>query len=190
MKENTRQKLIDVTFEEVFSNGYQGASLKEILEKAKVHKGSMYHYFKSKKEMALVAIEEKISNRNSKRYEDILKLESGFIDAFFDSLKDTTQRDFNRGCPIANVIQEMSNIDVDFNNMMNKIYTQFRLYIKRILDKAIQTNEIKACDTQKIALFIASTLEGAILSAKASGEIIDYLHTIEILENYIDTLRV
>jgi TetR/AcrR family transcriptional repressor of nem operon len=43
--ETTRDKLINATFDEVFSHGYQGASLCDILAKAGVHKGSMYHFF-------------------------------------------------------------------------------------------------------------------------------------------------
>ena len=45
--ENTRDKLIYAAFDEIFSHGYQGASLADILAKAGVHKGSMG--WKSKK---------------------------------------------------------------------------------------------------------------------------------------------
>jgi len=189
MKETTRQKLIDATFEEIFSNGYQGTSLSNILTNASVHKGSMYHYFANKKEMTLIAIEEKISKRNLEKYNQILKLQSGYLEALLKSIKDTTQRDFKRGCPIANIVQEMSNIDEDFHKVMKLIYEQFRKYIKDVLDKAIEANEIKVCDTYKLALFITSTLEGAILSVKASGEVKDYSDTIEILEEYLQSLK-
>ena len=44
---------------------------------------------------------------------------------------------------------------------------------------------MKECDTTKLALYIASTLEGAILSAKASGNVQDYLDVVDILSSYI-----
>jgi len=190
MKENTRQKLIDATYEEVYSKGYQGASLKDILQNAKVHKGSMYHYFANKKEMALAAIDEKISQRFDTRYGRILELDSNYIDEFFKGVKDLSNRDFNRGCPVANIIQEMSNIDDDFRITMNSIYKKFKDNLEKILDKSIQKKEIKQCDKKKIALYITSTLEGAILSAKASGEAQDYIDTIELLEEHINTLKI
>lgn len=190
MKENTRQKLIDVTYEEIYSNGYQGSSLSEILKKAEVHKGSMYHYFKNKKDMALISIEEKLKARFFDKYAGIIEMDSNFIDTLFDSLKDTSTRDFKRGCPVANIVQEMSNIDEDFNKTMKDIYGNLREYFIKILDKAIQNKEIKECDSSKIALFISSTLEGAILAAKASGDEKDYLETIEVLEDYIYTLKI
>lgn len=189
MKENTRQKLIDATYEEVYSKGYQGASLSDILKKAGVHKGSMYHYFKNKKEMTLTAINEKMDARFFERYGMILNLESNFLETLFVGLKDTSKRDFKRGCPIANLVQEMSNIDEDFNQTMSNIYSKFRKFYKQILDKAIKINEIKECDTAKVAQYMTSTLQGAILTAKASGKEKDYLDTIEMLEEYLNSLK-
>ena len=189
MKESTRQKLIDATYEEVYSHGYQGAALADILVNAGVHKGSMYHYFNNKKDMALTAINEKMNERFFERYNHILEQKNSFLETFINGLKDTSKRDFKRGCPIANIVQEMSNIDEDFNITMKTIYTKFREYFKTILDKAIEANEIIECDTTKIALYISAVLEGAILAAKASGEAKDYLDTIEILEEHLNSLK-
>lgn len=187
--ETTRDKLINATFDEVFSHGYQGASLSDILAKAGVHKGSMYHFFANKKEMALAAIEETILKRNMEKYRYVETYKSGFIEEFYARLRDTSVRDFKRGCPIANIVQEMSNIDEDFNVLMKSIYEVFRANVKTILDKAIEVKELKPCDTKKLALFITSTLEGAILSAKASGKEQDYLDVIEELIGFIEGKR-
>ena len=189
MENNTRKNLIDSAFSEIYSNGYQGASLTTILKNAKVHKGSMYHFFENKKDMALVCIKEKIYERFVQRYSLILALESGYLEAFINGLKDTSQRDFNKGCPIANIVQEMSNIDEDFKVLMEEIYQSFRKNIKDILDISIQKNEMKECDTRKLALYIASTLEGAILSAKATGNIQDYVDVVDILSSYIMSFK-
>ena len=189
MEKNTRKNLIDSTFDEIYQKGYQGASLTTILKNAKVHKGSMYHFFENKKEMALVSIKEKIYERFVQRYSSIIALESGYLEAFIKSIKDTTNRDFNKGCPIANIVQEMSNIDEDFKVLMEEIYQTFRKNIKDILDLAIKKDEMKECDTTKLALYIVSTIEGAILSAKATGNIQDYLDVIDILSSYIISFK-
>ena len=83
----------------------------------------------------------------------------------------------------------MSNIDEDFNVLMKSIYEVFRGNIKTILDKAIEAGELKPCDTRKLALFITSTLEGAILSAKATGVEQDYLDVVEELIVHIEGKR-
>ena len=181
----TRQKLIDVTYEEVYEKGYQGASLSEILSKAQVHKGSMYYFFANKKEMAMTALKEKMSERFTKRYATILANESNILDELFKVLKNTSLRDFKKGCPLANIVQEMSNLDVDFDTMSKGFYEDFRGIIKEILDKAILLKELKDCDTQKLALYITVVVEGAILGTKATGNEKDYLDSIECLQEYI-----
>ena len=62
MKETTRQNLIDAASDAIYTHGYQGAALADILAEAGVHKGSMYHFFANKKEMALAAVKEKSYN--------------------------------------------------------------------------------------------------------------------------------
>jgi TetR/AcrR family transcriptional regulator, transcriptional repressor for nem operon len=190
MKETTRQKLIDATFEEIYSHGYQGAALADILKKAGAHKGSMYHYFGSKKGMVLTMLQEKVAVRYYERYGSVLQLSSGYLEAFIEILQKSENRDFKRGCPIANLVQEMSNLDEDFHTMMKSIYDDFREYIKRILDTAIASKEMQECDTRKLALFIVSNIEGALLSAKASGEIADYEDSIEILVSVLRRYKI
>jgi len=190
MEKNTRDNLINSAFDEIFENGYQGASLTVILKNAKVHKGSMYHFFANKKALALASIKEKIYEKFAQRYNTVLELELNYLEAFISNIKDVTQRDFNKGCPIANIVQEMSNIDSDFKVLMEEIYFTFRKNIKDILDKAIEKKEMKPCDTTKLALYIASTLEGAILSAKATGNVQDYVDVIDILSAYILSFKI
>lgn len=189
MEQNTRQKLIDATYEEVYSHGYQGSALADILANAGVHKGSMYHFFANKKEMALAAISEKIAERFGTRYLAIAQGNGDYLAHFSEGLRDLNQRDFTRGCPVANIVQEMSNIDEDFNSLTKSIYAEYRLRIKTIYDRAVEAGELRACDTDKLALFTISTFEGAVLSVKATGEPQDYIDSIEMLIEYIEGFK-
>ena len=188
-KNDTRQRLIDVTYEEVYEKGYQAASLSEILSKAQVHKGSMYYYFANKKEMALTAIKEKMENRFSTRYESLLQNDSNIIEKLFDVLMDLSLRDFNKGCPLANIVQEMSNLDSDFDAMSKTFYQNLRAVMKAILDKAIELKELKSCDSSKLALYITVVVEGGILASKATGNENDYLQSIECLKEHLDNFK-
>ena len=182
---DTRQKLIDITYDEIYEKGYQAASLSEILSKAQVHKGSMYYFFKNKKEMAMSALKEKMKDRFTKRYATILQYESNILNELFKVLNDISLKDFKKGCPLANIVQEMSNLDVDFDAMSKGFYEDLKKCFKDILDKAILLKELKSCDTQKLALYITVVVEGAILATKATGNEKDYLDSIECLQEYI-----
>jgi TetR/AcrR family transcriptional repressor of nem operon len=61
--------------------------------------------------------------------------------------------------------------------------------LKSIYDAAVVAGEMKACDTRKLALFSVALLEGAILSAKASGNSQDYFDSVEMLISYIESYK-
>ncbi len=83
----------------------------------------------------------------------------------------------------------MSNLDNDFNLILREIYADFRATLKHIFDAMIETGEMKECDTSKLALFCVSSLEGAILSAKASGNKQDYTDAVEILVTCLSKMQ-
>ena len=115
--------------------------------------------------------------------------DSNIIQKLFDVLMDLSLKDFNRGCPLANMVQEMSNLDSDFDAMSKMFYQNLRAVMKAILDKAIELKELKQCDSSKLALYITVVVEGGILASKATGDADDYLQSIECLKEHLDSYK-
>ncbi len=178
MKNDTRQKLIDITFDEIFTHGYHGASLSTILGKAGINKGSMYHFFNGKKAMALAAVEEKLAKFAP-------KAEPPYLENFFQNLKAMGEMDLSRGCPLANLIQEMSNIDEDFHALLHRIYEHFKVNAQAIYDAAIEAGEMKPTDTVHLASLTFMIFEGGILGAKIARDSSEYLHAVDALERLV-----
>ncbi len=184
-EKNTRERLIDATYEEIYSKGYQGAALVDILRVAGVHKGSMYHFFAGKKELAIAAISERMAQRFAERYGSIAGGGENYVETLVKVLRDTSLRDFKRGCPLANLVQEMSNLDEDFDRALKAIYVGYKAAIQAILDRAVAAGELQPCDTARLATFVTIVTEGAILAAKASGNSEDYLTGIDELAHHL-----
>jgi TetR/AcrR family transcriptional regulator, transcriptional repressor for nem operon len=166
-KKDTKDLLLEITFDEVYTYGYQGASVLKILEKAELNKGSLYHYFKNKKEMVLEAVEIKSREIFGQKYEAIANGEAPYLEKFEKMLIESYDLISQRGCPLANLIQEMSNHDKDFDILLKNKYDGLRNIIENILIKAIDNNELSISDTKELSLFILSCIEGNILTAKA-----------------------
>lgn len=169
-KKDTKDLLLEITFDEVYTYGYQGASVLKILEKAELNKGSLYHYFKNKKEMVLEAIEIKSREIFGQKYEAIVNGNAPYFENFEKMLIESYDLISQRGCPLANLIQEMSNHDKEFKILLNKQYEGLRNIIENIIKKAIENNELSSEDTKELSLFILSTIEGNILTAKAFND--------------------
>ncbi len=59
----TRKSLLEAAFQEIYQSGFQAASLDNILSKAGVTKGALYHHFGSKRELGYAVVDELIRER-------------------------------------------------------------------------------------------------------------------------------
>ena len=59
----TRQKILEAAYEEIHRCGFQAASMNDILRKAGVTKGALYHHFSGKKDLGYAVLEEIIGVR-------------------------------------------------------------------------------------------------------------------------------
>lgn len=55
---DTRERLLQVAFDLIWNQSYSSVSVDHICERARVNKGSFYHFFASKSELAVEAYEE------------------------------------------------------------------------------------------------------------------------------------
>jgi len=188
--QDIRTRLIEATFKEIYTNGYHGTSLANILASANTKKGSMYHYFSSKKEMVLVMIEEKLETRIQKRWEELSQTNSNIIDFLISILNDTQNVDIQRGCPLGNLLQEALNDDKDFAKILTQILDNWKNMFLAILQKADKNGELKEnIEIEKCATFIIAALEGAYLIAKKSKDLKDYEDSMDQLSFYLDSIK-
>jgi len=125
-KQNAREKLLDVTFEEVYIHGYAATSVDAILKKAAVPKGSLYHHFGSKKALVIEMIRERLFPK---------------IDQFFPFEKKEDESVMHRirstyaamaknrplityGCPLYRLMVELSPVDREFDALLLEKYEE------------------------------------------------------------------
>jgi len=177
MKKDTRDLLLDSAFKEFYKSGFQGSNISSILNEVGINKGSMYHFFKSKKELGLSVIQERIKTKIVYKYTQILN-----FDMLFNTLIDAPNT-LIYGCPLNKMSQEMIYIDEDFKKALSLVYKEFENYIKNILTTAMQNKEIPLCDKTSTAQLIIATYEGALMIYHLNQDKEQYkqiLHTLKI----------
>ena len=166
----------------VASKGYDQARMDDIVEKAQLSKGAIYWYYKSKKDIYLSLIDywfneysagvlKSLEDKDSSS-EQLKSLFEYFVDQF-DKNPDTFK--------IMVEFWRTSGLDVDFNNKLQEIYSQFLEYIIDIIKNGIDSGEFKEVDPRITALSILINIEGIhwfTLFDKSGVEAHEYINTI------------
>lgn len=185
-----REKLIEATFQEVFTNGYSAASLANILNRAEVKKGAMYHYFPSKKDMVLSMIDEKLEKRIEKKWNPLINTNEDIISSIILIIQDTKSWNLVQGCPLGNLLQEPLNNDEDFAEILTSILNNWRTLFINVLEEAKNKNQINNnINTKQCATFLIASIEGAILLSKKSNDNKDFENCMIQLTCYLNSLR-
>lgn len=185
----SKENLLQVTFNEIYENGYYATSVDKILKKAKMNKGSMYHYFKSKKELVLAVIDAHVYGYINKKYGAILDVDDNYIDSMFRVLKDRDSFNFTCGCRLNSLVQELSHQDIDFKVALEKVYFRFEEILQEVLQKAKDNDEISHPDIKALSIYVVASIEGCLSTAKKSQDGMIFANCIDQLEHYINQLK-
>ena len=188
MKQQTREKILDAVFKLVYINGYNGTSMSMILKECGIPKGSLYHYFKSKKEMVLAVVEERIAPRMDEFYAlDEVEGENG-VDTIISAILRVSKKDVlvSYGCPLNRLNQEMSPVDKDFADAINAIYEKLKSKIIRLLQN---TSLQKGVDVDSLAEYVIAGIWGLLSLAPKHSSKVRYLESAKHLINYMESLK-
>jgi TetR/AcrR family transcriptional repressor of nem operon len=175
----TREKLLDITFEEVYIYGYASTSVDAILKKAKVPKGSMYHHFKSKKELVLAMVKERLFVKMDSFFK--YELEEGksvtysFRKTFVSIAKNKLLVTY--GCPLYRLMVELSATDKEFDALLSAKALQMQEGIKSLLEKGIEIKEYsKELDTEAFSGYLLSAVWGILSLSPTLSSSKNFIH--------------
>jgi len=188
MSQSTREKILDAVFKLVYVNGYNGTSMSMILKECGIPKGSLYHYFKSKKEMVLAVVSERINPRMDDFYQlSVLESQEG-IETLVAAILKVSKKEIlvSYGCPLNRLNQEMSPVDADFEVAINSVYERLRDKIRLLLENSALDNNV---DKESLSEFIIATVWGSISLSPTQSSNKRYMQTIKHLVNYLKSLK-
>lgn len=191
----TRQEVLDAAFDEMYMNGFRSSGIDAILEKTGVTRGSLYHHFGSKQELGYAVVEERVLPLVRERYINPFKASDDPI----EGLKQMGLRMEEellkigillRGCPVNNLVQEMSGVDEGFRVRLASILKEWKDTISEGLRCGQAEGTVRSdVDTETVATFFVATYQGACGFAKNARDIRPFTECRESLDLYLDTLR-
>jgi len=179
----------------MYQNGFQASGIEVILAASGVSKGALYHHFGNKTGLGYAVIEERVRPLVRERYlrpfeesDDPPKALQLMGQRMESELQKTGI--VKRGCPLNNLVQEMSGVDEGFRERLASILEEWRATIADGLRSGQAAGKVsRAADVDAASTFVVAALLGAVGFAKNAQDVVPFDACRRALDAYLATLR-
>ena len=174
----SKDRIINAAIQLLWEQSYLGTSVDELCSRAEVRKGSFYHFFPSKTNLALAAIDTSWNQTKLHVFTPIFSTDKNGMDQLQDLLNkvDEVQSSILKsngaflGCPFGNLGQEMATKDEQIRKATQKVFEGHCEFIAGALDNAQQNGLIPTGDNNQKAINIFALFEGGLLLSKVAND--------------------
>lgn len=171
-KISNRELLLSQGLRVVAEHGFNNASVRDIVAAAGVPQGSFTHHFASKEAFGIELLDRYFLKTKTSIVETLLNdarrpLER--LNSYLENIKEHLNSDEMRnGCLFGNFIAEGSVQSEPIRARLKEIFAEVRSSFAYCLHAAVDGGDVPAnLDCEEVAGYIVSSLQGAILIAKA-----------------------
>jgi TetR/AcrR family transcriptional regulator, transcriptional repressor for nem operon len=173
-----RERLIEAAGELWHSRSYADVGVSEICEHADVQKGSFYHFFSSKRDLALAVIEERWQRHGVGEMAAILtgdlppleRLALLFQRGLEEQIELKESTGATVGCSFGNMVVELATVDEVLRERLAELFDDWADLIRRALDDAVAAGDLPPVDTWQAARAILAFIEGLGVLIKAKDD--------------------
>jgi TetR/AcrR family transcriptional repressor of nem operon len=175
---DAREQLIRTAGELWHARSYTEVGVNEICEHAGVRKGSFYHFFPSKRDLALAVIDDfwyrgkqeflaPSSDPLLRPLERVVRLVE-LQCTKLETLAETHGAVL--GCPFGNLAVEMSTQDEVLRERLDRLFDEMVDFLEQAVEEAVAAGDVPETDTRRTALAMLAYVEGLFLVAKTSND--------------------
>ena len=175
---DTKSRIIEVAKERFHSRSYADIGIKEICDGASIQKGSFYHFFPSKRDLALAVIDEFaqdwatgfVAEAFDPELAPMERLEYLVDAAYYWQASVKNARGTMSGCLFGNLTLEISTSDDVLRAKLAAVFDEAKSRFEQTLTQAIEQGDIEPLDIARTAEGMLAYLEGMILLAKSQND--------------------
>jgi TetR/AcrR family transcriptional repressor of nem operon len=175
---NTRKNILEAAHRLIWENSYSTVSVNDICSMAGIRKGSFYHFFPSKEDLAVAAMEEHWQNMQPDLERvfcsgnDLKGIITEFSNKAYEGQKDKFQKIGKVcGCPYASLGAEISNNEENIRKHTMQKINEFIGYFEIALKNASEKGEIERNDVNEKAEEMYSFMIGVLVNARIQNNL-------------------
>lgn len=178
---DARERLLAAALELIWGHGYCSVGVDAICERAGVRKGSFYHFFTSKSELAAEAIQSyweayrpQLDTVFSPSVPPLERLEAYFRSVHEFQRERKIETGHVCGCPFFDLGTETSNLEPAIVERVRGILERYFRYFASAICEAHAKGLIRVADPEQAARWLMNYFEGALMNARIHNDP-DYL---------------
>lgn len=170
MTTDPRQRLLETGMAMLLKQGYHDLGIAALLEATDTPRGSFYHYFKSKEDFGLQAID--LYMQEAHRGLDYCLGDESLpalqrVRRFFELTEQKYRGEGYLGCLLGGLGQELSGVSEAFRRKVEDCFSQIERRIASCLQLAIERGELrKDTNVGQLAKLLVNCWEGAALRSR------------------------
>jgi TetR/AcrR family transcriptional repressor of nem operon len=172
-KQTAKEKIIASTLEVMKGRGYQAVTVDEIISHAGVSKGSFYHAFRSKEELAMAAMEVYgargwgiVANGDYRHIADPVKKAK----AFARHIKEKSDDLWKHGCLLGALALEVAESHPKLISKIDALFNNLEDGAEQIFTPALKAKKIRKVTGKQLGRHFLSVVEGGIVVSKSHSD--------------------
>jgi TetR/AcrR family transcriptional repressor of nem operon len=174
---NARERLIQSGRELMLERGYTAVGIAQLCESAKVNKGSFYHAFPSKQDLALAVIDSFAASTASLFDEmatsdgpPLTRIRNFFDANYAHHRQQQAACGRVQGCALGSLAQEMSGQDPVLRKRLREVFDRQVGMFERVIAEAVGRGDLALLDPRRAARALTALHQGALLLAKICND--------------------
>ena len=175
---DAKERLLDVAFQLIWDNSYGTVSIDQMCERAKVNKGSFYHFFGTKADLTVAAYEEHWK-QHQQHLDRIFSAQVPPLERLKNWCSHIYQRQKQKaaeyghicGCPYASIGAEVATQDDKIRAKAEELMARSRKYLESAIADARREGSVAVENPRLAAQQVYSFVLGSILQAKIQNDV-------------------
>ena len=189
---DTKSRIVETAAELFWAKGYGSTSIADILSRAQVNSGSLYHFFPGKQDLLLAVLESYRDGIHSMLLEPAWAGIDDPIERVFALLGRYRElivlTDCSYGCPIGSLALELHEADPAVRTLLAQNFTGWTDAIRSCLDAAADRLPPQT-DRQSLAEFVLTVMEGAVMQARTYRDVACFDRAVAQLRIHFDVVK-
>ncbi len=189
-KSETKERIVGAAMELFWELGYEACGISNIVNRAGVRSGSLYHFFRRKEDVLVAVLEAYQTALIPHVMEPPFRRESDPLERVFAVLADYRERllttDFHYRCPIGSLALEVGEVSEPARQLIEANFAAWRAAIGGAL---AQAKLKRGTDPDSLATFVLTVMEGGVMQAAASRSAEPFDASVAHLRSYLTSLQ-